>query len=139
MRVTFLLLTHIPSGVLNGRTSLAVEVEFPQAEDDSVKGKLAPRYIGPFQIVQHVGVVAYRLTLLPELSHVHNVFQISMLRKHKPDPEAIVQLYDVPIKYGTTYEEVLVQILDRKMKSLRCHEISLVKVLWQHHGIEEAT
>ena len=62
-----------------------------------------------------------------------------MLRKCQPDPEAIVQWYDVPIQYDTTYEEVPIQILDRKMKSLRQREIPLVKVLWQHHGIEEAT
>ena len=103
-----------------------------------VKGKLAPRYIGPFQITQRVGVVAYRLDLPPELSHVHNVFHVSMLRKCQPDPEAIVQWYDVPIQYDTTYEEVPIQILDRKMKSLRQREIPLVKVLWQHHGVEEA-
>ncbi|XP_024018860.1 uncharacterized protein LOC112090838 [Morus notabilis] len=104
-----------------------------------MKGKLVPRYIGLFQIVQRVGVVAYRLALPPELSHMHNVFHISMLHEHKPDSEVIVQLYNVLIQYDMTYEEALVQILDRKMKSLRCHEISLVKVLWQHHGMEEAT
>ncbi|XP_024018739.1 uncharacterized protein LOC112090811 [Morus notabilis] len=104
-----------------------------------VKGKLAPRYIGPFQITQRVGVVAYRLDLPLELSHVHNVFHVSMLRKCQPNPETIVQWYDVPIQYDTTYEEVPIQILDRKMKSLRQREIPLVKVLWQHHGVEEAT
>ncbi|XP_024032900.1 uncharacterized protein LOC112095344 [Morus notabilis] len=104
-----------------------------------MKGKLASRYIGPFQIVQRVGVVAYRLALPPELSHVHNVFHVSILRECKPDPEAIVQWYDVPIQYDTTYEEAPIQILDGKMKSLRRHEIPLVKVLWQHYGVEEAT
>ncbi|XP_024030689.1 uncharacterized protein LOC112094320 [Morus notabilis] len=104
-----------------------------------VKGKLAPRYIGPFPIVQRVGVVAYRLALPPESSHVHDVFHVSMLRKYQPDPEAVVQWYDVPIQDDTTYDEVPVQIIDRKMKSLRHREIPLVKVLWQHHGVEEAT
>ena len=51
-----------------------------------IKGKLALRYIGPFQIVQRVGVVAYRLALPPELSHIHNVLYVSMLRKCQPDP-----------------------------------------------------
>ncbi|XP_024021743.1 uncharacterized protein LOC112091713 [Morus notabilis] len=104
-----------------------------------VKGKLAPRYIGPFPIMQRVGVVAYRLALLPELSHVHDVFHVSMLRKYQPDPEAVVQWYDVPTQDDMTYDEVPVPIIDRKMKSLRHREIPLVKVLWQHHGVEEAT
>ena len=104
-----------------------------------VKGKLAPRYIGPFPIVQRVGVVAYRLALPPELSHVHDVIHVSKLRKCQPDPEAVVQWYDVPIQEDATYGEVPVQIIDRKMKSLRHREIPLVKVLWQHHGVEEAT
>ena len=104
-----------------------------------VKGKLAPRYVGPFPIVQRVGVVAYRLALPPELSHVHDVFHVSMLRKCQPEPEAVVQWFDVPIQYDASYEEAPVQILDRKMKSLRHREIPLVKVLWQHHGVEEAT
>ncbi|XP_024026207.1 uncharacterized protein LOC112092985 [Morus notabilis] len=104
-----------------------------------VKEILTPRYIGPFQIIQRVGVVAYRLALPPELSHVYNMLHVSILCECKPDPEAIVQWYDVPIQYDTTYEEVLVQILNRKMKSLRRREIPLVKVLWQHHGVEETT
>ncbi|XP_024021300.1 uncharacterized protein LOC112091545 [Morus notabilis] len=104
-----------------------------------VKGKLPPRYVGPFPIVQRVGVVAYRLALLPELSHVHDVFHVSMLRKCQPELEAVVQWYDVLTQYDLTYEEAPVQILDQKMKSLRHHEIPLVKVLWQHHGVEEAT
>ncbi|XP_024017136.1 uncharacterized protein LOC112090321 [Morus notabilis] len=104
-----------------------------------IKGKLAPRYVGPFPIVQRVGVVAYRLALPLELSHVYDVFHVFMLRKSQPDPEAMVQWYDVPIQYDATYEEALVQILDRKMKSLCHREIPLMKVLWQHHGVEKAT
>ncbi|XP_024027229.1 uncharacterized protein LOC112093304 [Morus notabilis] len=95
-----------------------------------VKGKLAPRYVGPFPIVQRVGVVAYRLSLPPELSHVHDVFYVLMLCKCQPDPEAIVQWYNVSIQYDVTYEEAPVQILNRKMKSLCHREILLVKVLW---------
>ena len=74
-------------------------------------------------------MVAYWLALPPELSHVHDVFHVSMLRKYQPDPEAVVQWYDVPIQEDTTYGAILVQIIDRKMKSLHHHEIPLVKVL----------
>ena len=55
------------------------------------------------------------------------------------DPTAIVQLEDVPIQEDVTYDEVPTQVVDRKMKSLRNREIPLVKVLWTHHGSEEAT
>ncbi|XP_024019737.1 uncharacterized protein LOC112091124 [Morus notabilis] len=104
-----------------------------------VKGKLTPRYVRPFQITQRVGVVAYRLDLPPKLSHVHNVFHVSMLRKCQADPNAIVQWYSMSIQDDMTYEEAPIQILDRKMKSLHQREIPLVKVLWQHHDVEEAT
>ena len=89
--------------------------------------------------MQHVGVVAYCLALPPELSHVHNAFHVSMLRKCQVELEELVQWYNVPIQYDTTFDEVLFQILDQKMKILRCREIPLVKVLWQHHGVEKAT
>lgn len=62
-----------------------------------IKGKLAPRYIGSFQIVQRVGVIAYYLALPPELSRVHDVFHVSMLRKCQSDLNTIIQWYDVPI------------------------------------------
>lgn len=104
-----------------------------------VKGKLAPRYIGPFEISQRVGEVAYRLALPPELSHVHNVFHVSMLRKCLHESEAVVSWPDIQIREDASYEEAPVEVLDRKMKSLRRREIPLVKVLWQHHGVEEAT
>ena len=93
------------------------------------KGKLSPRYVGPFQITARVGLVAYRLALPPELAFVHDVFHVSMLRKSEPDPTAIVQLEDVPIQEDFTYDEVPTQVVDRKMKSLRNREIPLVKIL----------
>ena len=96
----------------------------------SVKGKLAPRYVGPFPIVQRVRVVANRLALPLELSHMHDVFYVSLLRKCQLEPAAIVQWFDVPIQYDASYEEAPVQILDRKIKNLHHHEIPLVKVLW---------
>ena len=53
-------------------------------------GKLSPRFIGPFEILERVGIVAYRLTLLPSMSGVHEVFQVSMLRKYTPDLAHVV-------------------------------------------------
>lgn len=94
-----------------------------------IKGKLTPRYIGLFQIVQRVGVVTNHFALLPELSHMHNMFHDSMLRKYRYDPNAVLQWYNVPIQEDMSYEEALFRILIEKMKSL-CHcVIPLVKVL----------
>ena len=103
------------------------------------KGKLAPRYTGPFEIIERVGFLAYRLALPPQLSHVHNVFHVSMLRKYEPDPSHVIMWTEVPIQEDVSYEETPVQILEREVKALRRREIPLVKVLWQHHGVHEAT
>jgi len=93
------------------------------------KGKLAPRFIGPFKILEKVGKVAYRLALPLSMDRVHNVFHISLLRK----------LDEVELKEDLAYEEQPVQILDRKIKELRNKTILLVKVLWKNHKVEEAT
>ena len=57
-----------------------------------IKGKLSPRYVGPFEILERIGVVAYRLALPPSLDKVHNVFHVSMLRKCLSDPDQVVEL-----------------------------------------------
>ena len=54
------------------------------------RGKLSPRFIGPFEILERIGTVAYRLVLLPSMSGVHEVFHDSMLRKYTPDPAHVV-------------------------------------------------
>lgn len=102
------------------------------------KGR-APRYIELYQIVQRVEVVACRLALPLKLLNVHDVFHVSMLRSCQPDLNTVIQWYDVPIQEDTYYEDALVQILDRKMKSLHRHEIPLAKALWENHGVGEAT
>lgn len=103
------------------------------------KGKLSPRFIGPFEIVDRVGTVAYRLALPPQLSPVHNVFHISMLRKYQPDPSHVLDYQPIDIQENMTYIERPVRVLDKKEQVLRTKSIPLVKVLWQYHGIEEAT
>ena len=55
-----------------------------------VTGKLSPRYIGPFEILRRIRTLAYELALPPQLSHVHNVFHVSMLRKYVPDPQHVI-------------------------------------------------
>ena len=103
------------------------------------RGKLRPRYIGPYEIIAIVGPVAYRLDLPPELSKVHNVFHVSMLRKYIPDPSHVLRDQPVELKDNLTYKEQPMQIVDRREQILRNKVIPLVKVLWGNHGIKEAT
>ncbi|WMV30846.1 hypothetical protein MTR67_024231 [Solanum verrucosum] len=77
------------------------------------KGKLSPRYIGPYKISKRVGNVAYELELPQELAAVNLVFHISMLKKCMGDPSLIITTEDIGIKDSLSYEEILVQILDR--------------------------
>ena len=70
----------------------------------SKRGKLAPRYIGPFEILKRVGIVAYRLALPPSLSGVHEVSHVSMLRKYTPDPTHVVNWGEITIDTNKTFE-----------------------------------
>ncbi|GMP66376.1 hypothetical protein CsSME_00026758 [Camellia sinensis var. sinensis] len=102
-------------------------------------GKLSPRFIGPFEILEKIGEVAYRLALPPQLSGVHDVFHVSMLRKYEPDPSHVLDWTDLEVDEDASYEERPVRVLDRRDQVLRGKTIPLVKVLWKHHGVEEAT
>ncbi|XP_074267173.1 uncharacterized protein LOC141590481 [Silene latifolia] len=101
--------------------------------------KLSPRYIGPFEINERVGSVAYRLHLSIELSRIHDVFHVSLLKKYIPDPGHIIDIPPLQVREDLTYEELPIQILDRKTKILRNKPIPLVKVLWSRHDMSEAT
>ncbi|KAL4013397.1 hypothetical protein IC575_025566 [Cucumis melo] len=103
------------------------------------KGKLSPRFVGSFQILERIGPVAYRLALPPSFSAVHDVFHVSMLRRYVADLTHVVDFEPLQISENLSYEEQLVEILAREVKKLRNREISLVKVLWRNHGVEEAT
>ncbi|KAL5540026.1 hypothetical protein UlMin_046190 [Ulmus minor] len=103
------------------------------------KGKLSPRFIGPYEILERIGKTAYQLALPPSLSAVHNVFHVSMLKKYVHDPSHVLQQEPVEIDEKLSYEERPVEILDRKSKELMNKTIHLVKVLWRNHTVEEAT
>ena len=103
------------------------------------RGKLNPRYIGPFEIVERIGPVAYRLDLPEKFSRVHNVFHISRLRKYIPDLPHVLETLEIELRDDLSYEEQPVQILGREEKDLPNKTISLVKVLWRNHLVEEAT
>ena len=93
------------------------------------KQKLSLRYIRPFEILGHKGEVAYELALPPELSQVHIVFHVSMLRKYVPNPSHVIEYQPLNIQPNLTYEEKPICILDRKEQVLRNKVISYVKVL----------
>ncbi|KAL0536641.1 hypothetical protein IC582_025599 [Cucumis melo] len=103
------------------------------------RGKLSPRFVGPFEILERIGPVAYRLALPPSLSTVHDVFHVSMLRKYVPDPSHVVDYEPLQIDENLSYVEQPVEVLAREVKTLRNKEIPLVKVLWRNHRVEEAT
>ena len=103
------------------------------------RGKLSPRFIGPYEVIGKVGEVAYRLELPAELSRIHNVFHVSMLRKYIADPSHVLLEQPMELKENLSYEETPVQILDRRDQILRSKVIPLVKVLWRNHAVEEAT
>ena len=103
------------------------------------RGKLSPRFIGSFEIFERVGTVAYRLALLPSMSGVHEVFHVSMLRKYTPDPAYVVDWGDNEVDTDGTFEEGPVCILDSHDQVLRRKTVRLVRVLWQHYGVEEST
>ena len=103
------------------------------------KGKLSPRYIGPFEIIERIGKVAYRLALPPELASVHSVFHVAMLRKYILDPSHVLQHEPIQVHEDLSYEEQPVQILAREERKLRSRSIPMVKVQWKNHNVAEAT
>ena len=103
------------------------------------RGKLSPRFIGPFEVLERVGAVAYRLALPRSLLGVHEVFHVSMLWKYTPDPTHVVDWGELVIDADGTFEEGPMRIMDSREQVLRQKTVRLVKVLWQHRGVEEAT
>ncbi|XP_057969392.1 uncharacterized protein LOC131158539 [Malania oleifera] len=102
------------------------------------KGKLSPWCIGPFEILEKIGLVAYRVALPPTLFRVHDMFHVSILRKYMPDPSHVLIYEPLESENALAYEEVPVQILDQKVQKLHIKEIPSVKVVWQN-TIEEAS
>ncbi|WVZ49209.1 LOW QUALITY PROTEIN: hypothetical protein U9M48_000586 [Paspalum notatum var. saurae] len=103
-----------------------------------VKGKLAPRYVGPFKITREMWI-AYRLELLPHLAAVHDVFHVSQLKKCLRVPKEVIDTSQIQIEPDLTYEEHRIKILDQKQRSTRRRTINFYKVRWNNHSEEEAT
>ncbi|GJW51452.1 putative reverse transcriptase domain-containing protein [Tanacetum coccineum] len=103
------------------------------------KGKLAPRYVGPFEIVERVGKVAYRLKLPQELSCVHNTFHVSNLKKCLAEPDVQVPLDEIEIDENLRFVEEPIEIVERDVKKLKRRRIPLVKVRWNSRQGAEYT
>ena len=103
------------------------------------KGNLSPRYIGPYEVLQRVGNVAYEMKVPNDLASVHPVFYVSMLKKCLGDPAFILPVEGLVVDENLSYEEVPVEILDNLVKQLRNKEVATVKVLWRNHLVEGAT
>ena len=99
---------------------------------------MSPRFIGPYEVIEKVGLVAYRLSLPLELEKIHNVFHASMLKRYSSNPSHVVSLEVIKLRPDLTYQEKPVEILPREVKELRNKRISLVKVLWRNHKTKEA-
>lgn len=102
-------------------------------------GKLSPRYVGPFPIVERIGEVAYRLALSEDLQKLHDVFHVSALRKYISDPNLMVTTNEVLIETDLSSPTEPYQIIDRQSKQLRNREVKFVKVWWKGHHVHEAT
>ena len=97
------------------------------------------RYIGPYEILERVGPTVYRLALPMEMSKIHNVFHVLVLRKYIPNPTHVLKVQSIELKEDLNQEEKSVKILDEKEQVLKTKVIPLVNVLWKNHSVEEAT
>ena len=105
----------------------------------NLKGKLAPRYVGPFKIQKRRGEVAYQLELPDSLSGVHDVFHVSQLKKCLRVPEEQIPLEELTMKDDLTYEEFPVKILETAERVTRSRIIKMCKVQWNRYSEAEAT
>jgi hypothetical protein len=104
-----------------------------------IRKNLAPRYNGPFKILEQRGEVAYQLELPPQLSDVHNVFHVSQLRKCLRVLKEQIPLEELTVGEDLTYQEYPLKILDTLEKVTRYNRYKMCKVQWSNHTEEQAT
>ncbi|GAU48050.1 hypothetical protein TSUD_404850 [Trifolium subterraneum] len=101
--------------------------------------KLTSKFIGPYQISERIGKVAYRIALPITLSNLHDVFHVSQLRKYVSDPSHVIESDDIQVKDNLTIETIPLRVEGREVKKLRNKEIASVKVIWGGPAGENAT
>jgi hypothetical protein len=105
-----------------------------------VKGKLAPRYIGPYEVLEVCGPVAYRIQLPERFSAIHNVFHVTQLKKGMPVPEnEVITEENAWIEPDFSLIDHPLRVLDRKERKTRRQTVRMYKIQWSHHTEEEAT
>ncbi|KAL8124129.1 hypothetical protein AgCh_011944 [Apium graveolens] len=92
------------------------------------KGKLNPRYVGPFKILKRVGKVAYELALPPHMEHIHNVFHVSMLKKYNPDSRHVIEYEPIELQAYLSYVDNPIEILEKREK------VSIRPGSWSNYG-----
>jgi hypothetical protein len=98
-----------------------------------IQGKLAPRFIGPFKILEKRGEVAYQLELPPQLSDVHDIFKVSQLKKYLCVPKEQIPMEDLDAKEDLSYQEYPIKILETSERVMQNKRIKMCKVHWSHH------
>jgi hypothetical protein len=104
-----------------------------------VRGKITPRFIGPFKILEKRGEVACQLELTSQLSDVHDLFHVSQLKKYMRVPEEQLPMEDLDAKEGISYQEHPIKILETSERITRNKKIKMCKVQWTYQTEEEAT
>jgi hypothetical protein len=104
-----------------------------------MKAKLAPRYIRPFPILEKCGTVADKLDLPPSLIGIHDIFQVSQLKKCLKTLVDVVSSKVIPLEADLSYPEHPIKVLDQKDRVTRRKTINFFKIQWNNHTKEEAT
>ena len=104
-----------------------------------IKGKLSPRYVGPFKVLEQKGTTAYQLELPIQLFKIHDVFHVSQLKKCLREPSEQLQDLNIKLQQDLSYEERPLKILEVEDRQLRRRKIRFCNVQWKNHSIREAT
>ncbi|GJS16063.1 hypothetical protein Tco_0410535 [Tanacetum coccineum] len=100
------------------------------------KGKLAPRFVGPFEITERISLVGYRLRFPEEFNDVHDTFHVSNLKKCLADPTLQVPLDEIKVDAKLNFVEEPVEILEREFKKLKRSRIAIVKFHWNLYRVD---